>query len=144
MILYFCFKTDTIQMLQNNEISHLGSVICCSFKRCFWWISFYLFTWHVAEKIKTQLITTNLLFTKGKDYSGAKFFYTEPISLNKAHSTKRKAFDDKTLHLYNHSLYKMLLRIPWQRWTSQDRTSQSISPGWQVGRGWLEPGVSTQ
>ena len=24
----------------------------------------------------------------GKDYSGAKFFYTEPISLNKAHSTK--------------------------------------------------------
>ena len=24
----------------------------------------------------------------GKDYSGAKFFYTESISLNKAHSTK--------------------------------------------------------
>ena len=27
-------------------------------------------------------------FSLGKDYSGAKFFYTEPISLNKAHSTK--------------------------------------------------------
>ena len=27
-------------------------------------------------------------FRIGKDYSGAKFFYTEPISLNKAHSTK--------------------------------------------------------
>ena len=40
----------------------------------------------------------------GKNYSGAKFFYTEPISLNKAHSTEWKAFDNKTLHLYNHSL----------------------------------------
>ena len=28
----------------------------------------------------------NFLF--GKDYSGTKFFYTEPISLNKVHSTK--------------------------------------------------------
>ena len=37
----------------------------------------------------------------GKDYSGAKFFYTEPISLNKAHL----AFDNKTLHLYNYSHY---------------------------------------
>ena len=27
-------------------------------------------------------------FNVGKDYSGAKFFYTDPISLNKAHSTK--------------------------------------------------------
>ena len=33
------------------------------------------------------------------------FFYTEPISLNKAHSMKWKAFDNKTLHLYNHSLF---------------------------------------
>ena len=40
----------------------------------------------------------------GKDYSGAKFFYTEPISLSKAHSRKLKAFNNKTLHLYNHSL----------------------------------------
>ena len=46
-----------------------------------------------------------LSFFKGKDYSGAKFFYTEPISLNKAHSTKWKAFDNRTLHLYNHSLF---------------------------------------
>ena len=40
---------------------------------------------------------------EGKVYSGSKFFYTEPISLNKAHSTKEKAFDNKILHLYNHS-----------------------------------------
>ena len=44
--------------------------------------------------------------SKGKDYSGAKFSYTEPISLNKAHWTKQKAFDYKTLHLYNHSQFK--------------------------------------
>ena len=49
-----------------------------------------------------------------KDYSGAKFFYTKPISLNKAHSTKWKAFDIKTLHLYNHSL-KLLQRPPGGR-----------------------------
>ena len=42
-----------------------------------------------------------------KDYSDAKFLYsyTEPISLKKAHSTKWKAFGNKTLHLYNHSLF---------------------------------------
>ena len=39
----------------------------------------------------------------GKDYLGTKFFYTEPLSLNKAHSTKWKAFNSKTLYLYNHS-----------------------------------------
>ena len=36
--------------------------------------------------------TASLLVTMsvwpGKDYSGAKFFYAEPIFLNKAHSTK--------------------------------------------------------
>ena len=30
----------------------------------------------------------NLDLNLGKDYSGAKFLYSEPISLNKAHSTK--------------------------------------------------------
>ena len=39
----------------------------------------------------------------GKDYSGTKFFYTEPSFLNKAHSTKWKALNNKTLYLYNHS-----------------------------------------
>ena len=29
-----------------------------------------------------------LKFFFGKDYSGAKFLYTEPISLKKAHATK--------------------------------------------------------
>ena len=43
-------------------------------------------------------------FKIGKDYSGTKFFYTEPLFLNKAHPTKWKAFNNKTLYLYNHSL----------------------------------------
>ena len=41
----------------------------------------------------------------GKDYSDAKFVYTEPISLKKALSTKWKAFVKKTLHLYNHLFF---------------------------------------
>ena len=34
------------------------------------------------------LTSNSIVYDNGKDYSGAKFFYTEPISLNKAHSTK--------------------------------------------------------
>ena len=45
-----------------------------------------------------------MAYSNGKDYSGTKFFYTEPLSLNKAYSTKWKAFNNKTLYLYNHSL----------------------------------------
>ena len=40
------------------------------------------------------------LIVMGKDYSGTKFFYTEPLFLNKAHSTKWKAFNNKTLYKY--------------------------------------------
>ena len=51
-----------------------------------------------VARCKTQFVTSHSImryvdglyncFTFGKDYSGTKFFYTEPISLNKAHSTK--------------------------------------------------------
>ena len=47
-------------------------------------------------------------FVTGKGYSGTKFFYTEPLYLNKAHSTKWKAFNNKTLYLYNHYLCNMI------------------------------------
>ena len=40
-----------------------------------------------AVKLIAKLRVYNT-FKTGKDYSGAKLFYTEPISLNKAHSTK--------------------------------------------------------
>ena len=33
-------------------------------------------------------INQPLLLFLGKDYSGTKFFYTQPLFLNKAHSTK--------------------------------------------------------
>ena len=64
------------------------------------------YVWH--EKVKGKSNSQCALLSqhdidKGKDYSGAKFSYTEPIFLNKAHSTKWKAFDNKTLYLYNHS-----------------------------------------
>ena len=59
------------------------------------------------------------VFSEGKDYSGAKFFYTEPISLNKAHSTKwNKAFGNKTLHLYNHSLFRKEYQQQRERYNS--------------------------
>ena len=45
------------------------------------------------------------IFFYGKDYSGTKFFYTEPLFFNKAHLTKWKAFNNKTLYLYNHSFF---------------------------------------
>ena len=44
------------------------------------------FTW--GETAYTWCLIKPLGFTFGKDCSGAKFFYTEPISLNKAHRTK--------------------------------------------------------
>ena len=69
---------------------------------------------HCTKIIPTHallIILVQRFFKKGKDYAGAKFFYTEPISLNKAHSTRWKAFDNKTLHLYNHSLFKILIEI---------------------------------
>ena len=37
---------------------------------------------------KSVFSEVNIKFVNGRDYSGAKFFFTEPISLNKAHSTK--------------------------------------------------------
>ena len=57
------------------------------------------------------ILGSTFYYIKGKNHSGAKFFYTKHIFLNKAHSTKWKAFDNKTLHLYNHSLYEINLCI---------------------------------
>ena len=57
----------------------------------------------------SELIWTEFFF--GKDYSGAKFLFTECISLKKAHSRKWKAFSNKTLHLYNLSLF--LRNLDW-------------------------------
>ena len=56
-----------------------------------------VYIWNYLKKRCSHCITL------GKDYSGAKLSYIEPISLSKANSTKRKAFDNKTLHQYNHS-----------------------------------------
>ena len=59
----------------------------------------------VSESIWTEFYMNWIFF--GKDYWGAKFLHTEPrsTSLKKAHSTKWKAFGNKTLHLYNCSLF---------------------------------------
>ena len=71
--------------------------------------------WHVPYIL--WLLIKHIFY--GKDYSGAKFSYTEPISLNKAHSTKWKAFDNKTLHLYNHShiLYVQVCHMAYEEFT---------------------------
>ena len=61
----------------------------------------------VSESIWTE-------FFLGKDYSGAKFLYTEPISLKKAHSMKWKPFSNKTLHLYNH-FFKITKYLSFRR-----------------------------
>ena len=111
-IILLCKKTKII-----FERSQRKKKICIFWKIqqkwqvCVWWLS----------DLKTSALRhSNLLhwvgvvsphvffqfdtFNKGMNYSGAKFFYTQPLSLNKTHSKKWEAFDNKTLRLYNHSL----------------------------------------
>ena len=51
-------------------------------------------TWQISDTFYYERLDSdptdryNKIIFDGKDYSGAKFFYTEPISLNKAHLTK--------------------------------------------------------
>ena len=84
---------------------HMPLIFLLSFSYCF--DHFFMQNADFIPSRNTQnkmykVILIRYIF-EGKVYSGSKFFYTEPISLNKAHSTKEKAFDNKILHLYNHS-----------------------------------------
>ena len=54
----------------------------------YWMISFIEGKAHHGIMRIQSVIENSPFFFFGKDYSGAKFFYTEPIPLNKAHSTK--------------------------------------------------------
>ena len=72
------------------------------------------------ERVGKERKTKSMVKEKER-ITGAEFFYTEPISLKKAHSTKLKAFDNKTLHLYNHSLRKTARENERARETQRER-----------------------
>ena len=74
---------------------------------CVWWLSDLHSTCNLLHwvcVVSPHVFFQFDTFNKGMNYSGAKFFYTQPLSLNKTHSTKWEAFDNETLRLYNHSL----------------------------------------
>ena len=62
------------------------------------WAAFDTSIWRYLNRYELNLFWKRLFWIKVS-------LYTEPISLKKAHSTKWKAFGNKTLHLYNHSLF---------------------------------------
>ena len=98
-------------------------------------------------KAKAWICSQNM---NGKDYSGAKFFYTEPISLNKAHSTKWKALDNKTLHLYNHSQNEFSKKKQWMNIILSLQVAKVLlgGRGSSVGRArdswWGSPGFDSR
>ena len=51
----------------------------------------------VSESIWTEFVLERIILTQS--------FFIQSISLKKAYWTKWKAFGNKTLHLYNHSLF---------------------------------------
>ena len=101
--LFNLLKLYFTQNFQNRKLRFYKHQLLLQFHTCYKNTAPNQFTFlFVASIIFAHFFTKK----KGKDYSGTKFFYTEPLFLNKAHSTKWKAFNNKTLYLYNHSQKK--------------------------------------